>query len=252
MKILSVLLLFIISASLEAKADDIHLYAAGSLRELAAEAKMIFEQQHPEHRVLVNSASSGVLARQIVAGAPADLFLSANTAWMNELVKQEKVAADQPRPWAANRLVVVGRGDRLADIQGLRPLEKIAIGSPQSVPAGRYARTLLQSAGLYRELFEGHRLVMAKDVHQALLYAEQGVVDATLVYASDARRARQARILLVPADVLQPEILYPISLTRQGIKNPAARRLFELLTSPVGLRLIETYGLTPLNSGGAE
>jgi len=252
MKILSVLLLFIISASLEAKADDIHLYAAGSLRELAAEAKMIFEQQHPEHRVLVNSASSGVLARQIVAGAPADLFLSANTAWMNELVKQEKVAADQPRPWAANRLVVVGRGDRLADIQGLRQFEKIAIGSPQSVPAGRYARTLLQSAGLYQELFDGHRLVMAKDVHQALLYAEQGVVDATIVYASDASRARQARILLAPADSLQPEILYPISLTRQGVQKPAARSLFELLTSPVGFRLIEAYGLTALSSGRAE
>lgn len=252
MKILSVLLLFIISAALEAKADDIHLYAAGSLRELAAEAKMIFEQQHPEHRVLLNSAASGVLARQIVAGAPADLFLSANSDWMNELVKQGKVAADQPQPWAANQLVVLGRGDRLVDIEALRQFEKIAIGSPQSVPAGRYARTLLQSAGFYQELAVGHRLVLAKDVHQALLYAEQGVVDATIVYASDARRARQARILLTPPGALQPEILYPISLTRQGAEKRSARSLLELLTSPVGIRLIKTYGLMPLTSRGAE
>ncbi len=245
-----IILMLILPVTLHA--EDIHLYAAGSLRELAAEAKLIFEQQHPEHRVLVNSASSGVLARQITAGAPADLFLSANRDWMNELLKQGKVAADQPQFWAANRLVVVGRGNKLADIQGLRQFEKIAIGSPQSVPAGRYARTLLQSAGLYQELFDGHRLVMAKDVHQALLYAEQGVVDATIVYASDARRARQARILLAPADALQPEILYPISLTRQGGQKPVARSLFELLTSPVGFRLIEAYGLTALSSGRAE
>lgn len=233
-----------------ARATDVHLAAAASLRELVMAVATCFEKLHPEHRVLVNAAASGTLARQIEAGAPADLFLSSNPQWMTYLVERDKIARDRPLSWAANRLVVVGRGGALTSLAELAALQKLAIGSPESVPAGRYARSMLQNAGLYAGLEADRRLVFTKDVRQALLFAEQGVVDGAIVYASDARLLQQARILLDPEAELQPQISYPIALTRAGEDKPAAQRLFALLISVEGAQLIETYGLIPLTGSG--
>lgn len=227
-------------------AGEIHLAAAMSLRELAGDAARRFESQHPHHRVLINTASSGTLARQIVAGAPADIFLSANPQWMDHLAEQGKVTPGSPADWAANRLVVVGRGAPLRSLADLGAAGRLAIGSPESVPAGRYARTMLEAAGLYSELLEGTRLIFTKDVRQALLYAEQGVVESAIVYESDRRLLQKARIILVPAADQQPDIHYPIALTVSGEENPAAQELYRLLTGSVGTELIQTYGLTPL------
>ena len=245
------LLVILVLLPLSVSAATIQLAAAASLRELATETAAEFEQLHPEHRVLVNTASSGTLARQIAAGAPVDLFLSANPQWMDALVEQGFVAADAPRPWASNRLVVVGRGAPLADLAALTQLRRISIGSPTSVPAGRYACKLLQKAGLFDGLVQGQQLVLAKDVRQALLYAEQGVVDAAIVYASDARLLRQATVLLTPPETLQPAITYPLAVTRKGTAKPAALALFELLSGPEGAALLEKYGLLPLLDTGA-
>ena len=248
-----ILLIFIVLfAPTSLLAADIQLYAAASLRELATEVKTLFEQRHPEHRVLLNSASSGALARQIAAGAPADIFLSANPQWMGYLVEQEKVAADQPLDWVSNQLVVVGRGARLQGVQDLGLLEKLAIGSPESTPVGRYARALLQRAEIYPKLENERRLVFAKDVNQALLYAEKGLVDASIVYASDARRTEQSRIRLVPENIFQPEIVYPIALTRKGQLNPAAAELFAFLVSTEGAHLAADYGFLPLARTGGK
>ncbi|MDT8441364.1 MAG: molybdate ABC transporter substrate-binding protein [Desulfuromonadales bacterium] len=231
-------------------ADEVHLAAAASLRELVMVVASRFEATYPEHRLRVNTASSGTLARQVVAGAPVDLFISANPEWMMHLVEEGKISPGSPRPWAANRLVVVGRGQPLDSLADLKSLRRLAIGSPESVPAGRYARIMLEKAGLYHDLEKRHRLVFAKDVRQALLYAEQGVVDVAIVYRSDVRLLRQTRVVLTPAADLQPEIRYPIALTNTGEQKPAARELCRLLTGPAGATLMESNGLTPL--GGEE
>jgi molybdate transport system substrate-binding protein len=229
-----------------ARATDVRLAAAASLRELAGEAAARFERSHPGDRVLISTASSGTLARQIEAGAPIDLFLSANPQWMEALLEKGKIGSAGCKVWAANRLVVVGRGAALTALGQLAAVTRLAIGSAESVPAGRYARSMLEAAGLYDTLAKEHKLVMAKDVRQALLYAEQGTVDAAIIYASDTRLLRQARIVLVPAANLQPNIRYPIALTRTGEQNPAARELLALLTSAEGQELITAYGLVPL------
>jgi molybdate transport system substrate-binding protein len=245
------LLILLLLLPFSASAETIQLAAAASLRELATEAAAEFEQLHPEHQVLVNSASSGTLARQIAAGAPADLFISANPQWLDYLVQQRLVAADAPVAWASNRLVLVGRGPLLAGLGEVRGMSRLAIGKPDSVPAGRYARQLLEQAGLYRDLERAQRLVLAKDVRQALLYAEQGVVDAAIVYASDARLLRQATVVLTPPETAQPSISYPLSVTRQGAAKPAALALFEMLRGPLGTELLDKYGLLPLLKTGA-
>jgi molybdate transport system substrate-binding protein len=244
-------LIVLLLLPLNVRAETIHLAAAASLRELVTEAAELFQQRHPEHRVLVNTASSGTLARQIEAGAPADLFLAADPQWMDYLVTQGKVAAASSVSWASNQLVLIGRGPLLAELPEVAGMSRLAIGNPESVPAGLYARSLLQAAGLFDELQDGQKLVLAKDVRQALLYAEQGVVDGALVYASDARLLQQAKVLLVPGAALQPQIRYPLALTRQGSAKPAARALYQLLAGPEGAALLQKYGLIPLLETGA-
>jgi len=225
---------------------DIHVAAAASLREFMTEAVGRFEERYPEHHVLVNTASSGTLARQIAAGAPADIFLSANPEWVNYLVDVGKVDAGRVLSWAGNQLVVVGRGQELDNLKDLARLERLAIGNPKTAPVGRYAIEMLSSVDLKGVFETGGRLVIAKDVRQALLYAEQGAVSGAIVYASDARLLKDARILLTPDAALQPEIRYPISSTRTGDANPAAGLLFAWLTSAPGASLLKSYGFTCL------
>ena len=233
-----------------ALAAEIHLAAAASLRELVVAAASRFEEQNPSHHVLVNTSSSGTLARQIEAGAPADIFLSANPQWMDYLVDKGKVSPESPVPWAANRLVVVGRGKVLNSLSDLKNVSRLAIASPESAPAGRYARTLLKKEGIYNDLLQASRLVFAKDVRQALLYAEQGVVEAAIIYNSDARLLQNAQIILSPANDQQPDILYPAALTRSGEASPVVLAFYQSLTGADGKELIATFGLIPMT--GAE
>ncbi len=227
-------------------AAEIYLAAAASLRELAADVANRFEKAHPEHQVYVNTAASGVLARQIEAGSPADLFLSANPEWMDYLVSKGKVTENQVIVWAANRLVVVGRGAKLDELKAVVTFSRLSIGSPESTPVGRYARSMLLAAGIYDELKNDRKLVFAKDVRQALAYADQGVVDGAVVYASDARLLHHGKTLIDPDDKLQPEIRYPLALTLTGEKSQAARELLRLLISNSGAALLKTYGFVPL------
>ncbi|MBW2451125.1 MAG: molybdate ABC transporter substrate-binding protein [Deltaproteobacteria bacterium] len=228
------------------QAADIYLSVAASLREMMADAAQRFEAIHPEHRVVINSSSSGVLARQIKAGLPVDIFVSANPQWMTFLVEHKKVSAEQVINWATNQMVLVGRGDKQIRLHEIGGLGRVALGSPDSVPAGGYAKALLSRANLYADLERQRQLVFSKDVRQALLYAEQGVVDVAIVYASDVRLLQEAAVLLTPDPALQPDIRYQMALTADGERSMPAHRLLGLLTSTSGAELLATYGLTPL------
>jgi len=247
--LLLILLLFIPNV---VSAMDVHVAAAASLREFMAAAAERFEERYPEHRVLVNAASSGTLARQIAEGAPADLFLSANPEWVDYLVKLGKVDADQVKFFAGNKLVVVGKGRALDTISELSGLQRLAIGNPGTTPVGRYAMQMLEQAGLKNEFETSGRLVFAKDVRQALLYAEQGAVSGAIVYASDVRLLKDAKVLLVPGANLQPEVRYPMTLTSAGQDNKAAGLLFAWLTSSAGGELLKNYGFMCLLGSECE
>lgn len=227
-------------------AAEVRVLAAASLKGVIAEAAAVFEERNPQQKIVISTASSGTLARQIAAGAPTDLFLSANPRWMSHLVEKGKVQEGTAVDWASNQLVVIGRGKALSSLDELAGLARIAIGSPESAPVGRYARDMLQKAGLYKDLEEGQRLVMAKDVWQALLYAEQGVVDAAILYASDSLLSKKATVVLVPDQHLQPKISYPIALTIKGEKKSAANDFFIFLQSAGGTKILKQYGFTPL------
>ncbi|HKJ04826.1 MAG TPA: molybdate ABC transporter substrate-binding protein [Geopsychrobacteraceae bacterium] len=240
------------SFPLSVHAAEIRVMGAASLKGVISEVATSFEQSNPEHRIVISTASSGTLARQIAAGAPADLFLSANPRWMSHLVEKEKIGTERPANWASNHLVVIGRDKSISTLDDLTRLKRIAIGSPESAPVGRYARELLQRAGLYQKLEQNQQLVLAKDVWQVLLYAEQGAVDAAILYASDSLLCEKSMRLLVPDAQLQPVIIYPIALTRAGEQKAAARDFFKYLQHTASSDILIRYGFEPLFYSGKD
>jgi molybdate transport system substrate-binding protein len=237
-----------------AAAAQISLSVAASLTDAVKELTDIYRQDHPNLEFLPNFASSGALARQVVAGAPADLFISANPQWMDYLEEQDLIAEETRQPLVENRLVFVGIPRHPVDsLSQIAQLSRIAICTPSASPAGKYAEEALIAAGLYTQLTTERRLIPAKDVLQALLYAERGEVDGAFIYRTDARSARQAQILFTVPQELYPQISYPAALTRAGAEHQAARDFFAFLFSPVAQDVFQKYGfLLPGQNGDAE
>ena len=125
-------------------------------------------------------------------------------------------------------------------MQDLIKLERIAIGSPKSVPAGEYAAGALKKAGLDTRLEK--KLVMAKDVRECLMYAERGEVDGAFVYRTDALLAKQAKILFTVPQELYPRVTYPMALTIAGAKNRDAVAFISYLRSDEAKTVLSKYG----------
>jgi molybdate transport system substrate-binding protein len=230
-----VLTLLMISS---ANAGTINISVAASMTDAVNELISLFQKQHPETTILPNYASSGALAKQIFQGAPAELYISANPKWMRYLVDNDLINAEQVQTFAHNTLVFTGSPEKtVTTMNDLLALNTLAIGSPKSVPAGQYAQ---QALGLYEKLQS--RLVLAKDVRQALLYADRGEVDGAFVYKTDALLAQQAQILLEVPQQLYTEVTYPRALTLSGEKNPEAIAFASFLATDQASRILQKYG----------
>lgn len=224
-------------------AGELRLSVAGSMIDVIKEVGSAFSEQNPKTRLLSNFASSGALAKQLASGAPADIYISANPKWMDYLVAQGIIPAATVKILAYNRLVLVGQpAVAVSEMKDLTKLSRIALGSPKSVPAGRYAQQAMTNAGLYQTLLTEGKLIMAKDVRQALLYADRGEVDLAFVYATDALLANKAKVLLeVPQD-LYPRVTYPLALTVAGADKEEAQAFLDFLHSAAAREIFKRHG----------
>ena len=224
-------------------AAQIRIAAAASLTEAIKAAIAAYASIDPDAEILPNFASSGALARQLSSGAPADIYISANPKWMEYLKERNLIAADSVVTLVRNSLVMVGMhaaaGKHLKD---LTTLQRIAIGSPASVPAGRYAQETLTNVGIYTRLQQEQRLILAKDVRQALLYADRGEVDGAFVYGTDARMAHNARVLIHVDPALHQPIIYPAAITAAGRYNSSALDFFKFLQQEAGRKIFRDFG----------
>ncbi len=229
--------------SASASAGQVHLSVAASMTDAVNRICASYRKTHPDVALLPNFASSGALAKQIDLGAPADLFISANPKWMDYLVDAKRIPAAKVRILAYNGLVFAGaKGLGITSLHDLLSLKRIAIGSPASVPAGQYARQALEAAGVYSKLSAAGKLVMAKDVRQALIYADRGEVDGAFVYRTDALLARHAVILFAVPQKLYDRIRYPVGLTAAGAENPAAVAFFDYLQQDDAKEILHGFG----------
>lgn len=224
-------------------AGSLRLSVAASMTNVFKDLACVFESAHPDLVVRLNFGSSGSLAKQIVHGAPADLFVSANPKWMAFLGVQGKTDKNTVRVFAYNTLVVVGDpAQSLSSLSGLSDFKRIALGSPGSVPAGQYAKQAMDHAGVYDALLSGHKLVMAKDARQALLYADRQEVPLAFVYKTDALLAKTATILYSVPPTFYDRVTYPMALTATGGKNPSARIFYDFMARPEVAKILEQYG----------
>jgi molybdate transport system substrate-binding protein len=236
--IISALCLLLLAAP--AIAGEVNLSIAASLKEVINELSDSFAKKNPAVKFLKNYGASGALAKQIENGAPADIFISANTEWMDYLKNKNMVDTGSISTFTYNTLVFAGIDGKASSMQDLPKLEKIAIGSPKSVPAGEYAMEALRKAGIDKQLEK--KLVMARDVRECLMYAERGEVDGAFVYRTDALQAKQARILFTVHRELYSQVTYPMGLTAAGAKNGEAQDFYRFLRSEEAKTVLLKYG----------
>lgn len=235
---LSVLCLLLLAVP--ALAGEVRLSVAASMKEVINELSDAYAKRHPGTTFLKNYGASGALAKQIENGAPADLFISANTEWMEYLKNKSMVDASSVSTFAYNTLVFAGTTSQASSLRDLTRLNRIAIGSPKSVPAGEYAMEALTKAGLAAQLEK--KLVMAKDVRECLMYAERGEVDGAFVYRTDALQAKQSRIIFTVPQKLYPRVTYPMALTLSGAKNGDAAGFMQFLRGRTARPILVKYG----------
>lgn len=228
------------------KAQEIIVSAAASLTDAYNEIGSEFEKQNPGVKYVGNYASSGALYRQILQGAPADVFASANIRWMEEAINEGLVQNDESHIFVKNQVVMgVPTGNSLG-LTGPDDLKddkvtRIALGNPETVPAGRYSMDSLQGLGLWDEL--APKYVYVEHVRAVLDYLRRGEVDAGFIYSSDMSRAMGAveKVSVLP---LQSPPEYPIAPMKNSKNLELARKFVELVLSDWGQSVLEKHGFS--------
>jgi molybdate transport system substrate-binding protein len=194
--------------------------------------------------IQVNAGGSNVLARQVAHGARVDVFVSADHAQMDVAAASGRLVAGSVRDLLSNTLVVVVPGGAPsatmtpADLAGPR-VRRVALGNPQSVPAGVYARQWLERAGLWSAV--SPKVVPTFTVRAALAAVRAGRVDAGVVFATDARTAPDVVVAYRVPAADAPAIRYPVAVVR-GPREAEAGRFVQFLTSPAARAIFEAAG----------
>ncbi len=218
--------------------DEVTVFAAASLKE-AVESLAHDHEDACGCTIRTVLGGSGTLARQIAAGAPADLFVSADIVWMDWLIDRAGVDKATMKVVATNRLVVaVPQAAAERDLAALLSQNRFAIGDPASVPAGRYGRAALESRSLWRQV--SANAVFTENVRVALAMVARADVGAAVVYRSDLRLEPGVRAAHEFAATEHPPIVYAAALTPTA--SDTARRFAAFLASPSAARRFVELG----------
>jgi molybdate transport system substrate-binding protein len=229
---------------------EITVSAAASLTDVMEEIKGLYEGKS-NHTLAMNYGSSGALQQQIEEGAPADIFISAAQKQMGTLQDKGLIDEGSRIDLLENAVVLIVPADGadnedIADFQSLAAdsVVNLAIGEPESVPAGRYAKEILTSLELWEALEAEEKLVLAKDVRQVLTYVERGDVDAGIVYMTDALSSEQVKVVApAPAGSHTP-VTYPAAIVKESAGQDAAEDFMAFLQSEEIATVFEKHGFT--------
>lgn len=218
--------------------------AAASLTDALLEIKQAFEAEH-DVEITFNFGGSGKLAQQIEQGAPVDVFISANTNWMDILVEHDFILSDSLTNVISNELVLIAHRDEPFTYDQLSAINtneiaQFAIGHPESVPAGTYAKQALVASGLWNELEQ--KVVYTQDVRQVIAFVATGNADLGIVYASDALIAEEVKVLTTIDASLHDDIAYPAAIVTHAKNQPAAAAFLTFLTSAQAQEIFTRYG----------
>ncbi|EEE43039.2 molybdate ABC transporter substrate-binding protein [Roseibium alexandrii] len=236
---------FVLAQTVVAAAErPLTVFAASSMSEAMGAIGAAFEAEGGV-AVTFSFAGTGTLARQIEAGAPADVFVSADTLWMDYLKDRGAVLPESETVIASNRIILAGALDSApldlsADAIAARLGDgRLAIADPDTVPAGRYGKAALTALGLWPGVES--RLAPMENVRVALAAAARGDTPLALVYATDAAIEPNVRVLAeLPADS-HPRIEYPAALTTDA-NHPQAVAFLDFLSGPEAVKILRSFG----------
>lgn len=239
----------LLSLAAPARAEDILIFAAASTKNAVDDIIAAYAAQGGGDKVEASYASSSDLAKQIENGAPAGVYISADTKWADYLAERDLIAADGRVDLLGNSIVlVVPKGSSLtADLTEPGSLaaalgdERLAMGDPDHVPAGRYGEAALENLRSWASV-EDH-VARAKDVRAALALVERGEAAAGIVYGTDAAISDKVDIVATFPVTSHPEIVYPVMLVA-GQDSEAARKFYAFLAGPDAREAFVRYGFT--------
>ena len=228
-----------------AHAADVTFFAAASLSSALPEIAAAYKQQTGK-TVTFSFAASSVLARQIEASPGADLFMSADTDWMDYLDNRGLVDHATRKTLLATHLVLIAPAASPivlklvphVDILGALKGGRLAVADPDSVPAGKYAKSALTSLGVWNSVVE--HLAQAENVRVALAYVARGETPLGIVYTTDALAEPKVKIDDTFADKTHAPIVYPAALTKDA--KPGAKDFLDFLSGPQARAVFIKYG----------
>jgi len=239
------LALFLLASLSVARASDVTVFAAASLTDALKKIAIDYEKSSGD-KIAFNFSASNILVTQIKAGAPADIFFSADEAKMDDLAKANLIDKDTRKDLLSNSLVIVvppydtnqklTSATQLADAR----FKKIALGQPNSVPAGIYAKQYLEKIGIWDKI--SSRIVPCESVRAALAAVETGNVEAGIVYKTDALHSKTVVVDYEVPIADGPAIAYPVALIHETKNAVAAKKFLEYISSPAAVKIFEQNG----------
>lgn len=248
--LLIILAIGLVPVAVAARPAPVTVLAAASLQEGLTDAAAAWVAKG-HTRPVISFAGTPALARQIEAGAPADLFISADEEWMDYLAERRLLAPGTRISLLANRLVLIApKSSRVhLSVAPRFPLGRalgrgrLAMADPAAVPAGKYAKAALARLGVWPSV--ARRIAPTENVRAALLLVERSEAPLGVVYATDARASSRVRVVATLPAASHPPITYPIARLARS-KNPEAEAFRRFLVSRAGKALFRAHGFEPL------
>ena len=228
--------------------QEVNLAAAASLKNVYDDKLIpMFEEKYPGVTVTPTYASSGDLQTQIENGLETDVFMSASNKQMNALADEGLIDNDTNLQFLENKVVLIVPADSSADISSFDDLKDIdgviAIGDPESVPAGQYAKEVLTNLGLWDGIES--KLSLGTDVTAVLNQVAQGSADCGIVYATDAKSTDDVKVICeAPDDALDTPVIYPVAQIKDAKDADAASKFLDFLQSKEAKDVFVEYGFT--------
>ncbi len=226
--------------------QDITVSAAASLTNVFEKIANDYQTLHPNVHIHLNFGGSGTLLQQMDHGAPVDIFASADQETMNKAEEKHLIDKSSRQNFASNSLVLIASDPHAFSVVTLddllhKDIQYIAIGHPDSVPAGNYAKLALTEKNLWETL--SHKMIITQNVRQSLSYVIQNQVDVGFVYKTDAL-LEQADIEILMEIPLSTPLHYPIAKTQRGAHNPHAQKFIDYILSLEGQKTLQYYGFS--------
>jgi molybdate transport system substrate-binding protein len=227
-----------------AQAATIRVSAAASLMDSLREIAGRYQKETGD-TVLFNFGSSSLLARQIIEGAPADLFVSADELRMDQLQQRGFIVNKSRRSILSNTLVIVVPSDSPLNIASPKDLadpaiRNVAVAEPQTVPAGIYAKEYLRKVKVWDRIT--YKIIPTDNVRSALAAVESGNVETGIVYKTDALISRAVRIAYEVPRGEGPKISYPVAIVADSKERPAAQHFLDYLQAAYATEIFKRYG----------